>query len=188
LDPLGGAGVVGTLYANGTAISTQTFTGSGRQRFEVGVDLVSLGALREGRTWEARYAAASGTFKHYTSDLDVDPGSFKKATWAFSYKKLGGSSQVDLPRFWSLQWDTTALNTCTYTWANEVGDFSTGTFTCTAGNGFKDRIAFPPNGRGRIFECRLHFTLPCAVDAVACDFLQTGIKGLTRRGVPGDPK
>jgi hypothetical protein len=187
LDPLGGT-VTGTLYANGTAISTQTFAGSGRQRFEVGVDLVSLGAIREGRTWEARYAVASGQFKHYDSKLDTDTQGYKKTTWAFSYKKLGGSSQVDLPRFWSLQWDAPALSTCTYTWANEVGDFSTGTLTCSAGSGFRDRISFPPNGRGRIFECRLHFDVACGVDAVAVDFLQEGIKGLTRRGVPGDPQ
>src|SRR5262249_52495107 len=186
LDCLGQP-VVGAFYANGTLIQATTFTGSGRQRYEVGLDLDSLQSLNEGRVWEARYSS-SNPFKHYGTELESEAWPYKKNVWAFSYQKLGGASQVDVPRFWSLEYDAPSLATCTAWWDVDGAALSTQTLTLTAGNGFLDRLALPFKGRGRLFQCRLRFDVPCGVAAVNVDLLQEGIKGLTRRGKPGSPR
>lgn len=187
LDPLGGI-ILGTFYINGTATLTQSFTGNGRQSYNIGLDLDLSNNTQDAQTWEARYSAAPGLLKHYSSDIESEINPYQKLTWAFFYKKLGGNSQIDLPRFWALQYISHATSTCTYWWDIDGVNHHTGTLTLTEGHGFRDRINFQPGGWGRIFQLRLRFSTPVGVDAVNVDLVQEGVKALSRHGVRGTPE
>lgn len=185
VDPLGSP-VYGTFYANSTAISTATITGSGRRKYEFGLDIDTSNLIQEGRVWEVRYAGAS-KFKHYSSDIEAETMPFEKYTWAFHYKKLGGSSQIDLGRFWSLSYNCAAITTCTYWWDLDGINHHTGTLTLTSGHGYVDRIPFKYGAWGRLFELRLRFSTPTGVDSTNIELLQQGVKGLSVRGIQGAP-
>ena len=200
LDPLNGT-VTGTLLVEDQVIQTSTFTGNRRQWFTVGIDLEpqSNYALFTGSRWEARYTCdTSGTssnqqFKHYESKMDSDEEPFRKIYYSFHYRKIGGATQVDLCRYWSMFSDIedTANNTpvlATCWWDIDGKNFNVTTLTLSSGHQFTDRIAFPPGGRGRLFEFRCYVPASVKIHNVNVDLMEEGIKSLTRRGHPGEPE
>lgn len=189
LDPRTGT-VTGTLIVDDQVLTTIQFSGDRRQWFTVGLDIDTStnNALQTGSRWEAIYSAAT-PFKHYQTKLESEAKPFGKKTWAYSYRKQGGASQLDMPRF--LSFDAEATGTATVTYFVDVDSvvLTTGTLTLTGGPQWFDRVALPPGGRGRLFE----FRLQCGANIVKVgkanlDFLQEGIKGLTRREEDGTPQ
>ena len=186
LDPRSGT-ITGTLFVDDVAISTQSFTGLYRQAYSIGIDLDISNLIRSGSRWEAIYSAST-QFKHYETICEVDSFPFEKVSWAYHYRKSGGASQIDLARFWSLDYSVDSTNTATYFWDINGTQFTTGTLVLPTGDGWSDRIPFPPGARGQLFEFRLKLPALGRVNSVNIDLLQEGIKGLTRRGVPGTPQ
>lgn len=195
LDPLSGT-VTGSLYVNDTLIQTSTFTGNRQQWFTVGIDLVGTNnyVLQTGSRWEAVYSCgANSQFKHYETKMDSDADPYRKVYYSFNFRKLGGASQLDLAKFWSLEAvvpDTTnhAPIVGTYWWDIDNVNFNTGTLTLEEGNQFYDRIPFPPGARGRLFQFRFYAPYTVKVQHVNIDLMEEGIKSLTRRGHPGSPE
>jgi hypothetical protein len=102
LDPIGGT-VTGTLIVEDTVLQTATFTGTRKQWFTVGIDLDPLNdyILNTGSRWECIYSSPT-QFKHYETKMDSDIDPLRKVSWSFHYKKIGGATQVDLARYWSM--------------------------------------------------------------------------------------
>ena len=205
LDPLNNV-VSGTLTVDDIAVATCTFTGNKRQYFTVGLDLdPSFNVITTGSRWEVLYNSVGtgdflGKFKHYDTKLETEPKPFGKDRWAYSYRKIGGASQVDLPRFWSLEaeYDQSAGPelVVNYYWDLINGtNFTSGTLTLTGGVQWIDRISFPPGGRSYLFLFRITSNpggayqsgTPFKVYKVNIDLDQEGIKGLVRRETPGTP-
>ncbi len=191
LDPIGGS-VLGTLIVNDVAIQTNTFTGNRRQWFTVGLDLdlgnvtsSHINHLSTGSRWEVVYSGTS-QFKHYDTRMEVNSKPFEKRSWSYSYRKVGGASQVDMARFWSIFASVQAPAVATYWWDIDGHNFNTGTLTLT-GSEWIDRIAFQPGARGREFQFRLLAPSLIKVRVVNVDLNQEGVKGLTRRGEVGTP-
>jgi hypothetical protein len=193
LNPLGTC--TGTLYADGTAISTATFTGTIRQSYNVGIDLSAVSmALLSGRALEVRYnAAAGGVLKHYKTTFETETKPFGKSTWAITYKKIGGASQLDMGRFFAMELEpgrtAGTYNTATITsvWDTDLGTAqATNTFTVSTRT-YLDRVSFPPGVRGRLFQQRVLSNTPIMVWRSSLDMERIGVKGLTRTTVPGTP-
>jgi len=200
LDPLNGT-VTGTLIVEDTVLQTATFTGNRRQWFTVGIDLNTNAdyVLNTGSRWEAVYScAANQQFKHYDTTMESDVEPFRKISWSFHYRKIGGATQVDLARYWSAFTDVQNVDLDgdgdkepilgTYWWDIDGQNFNTGTLTFAPGHQFTDRIPFPPGARGRLFEFRLVAPATIKVHNVNVDMMEEGIKSLTRRGHPGTPE
>jgi hypothetical protein len=189
LAPLGNA-VAGTLFVDDIALTTQTFTGTYKQWFTVGLDLDLTNAIETGSRWEAIYSGiAGGNFKHYLTQMESEPKPFGKTVWAYSYRKLGGASQVDVGRYFSLEIE--AQNPCTvqYWWDCDGTNFTTGTLTLTGGIEWFDRVPLPPGMRGYLFLFRLQAgATPVKIYKANLDLMQEGIKHLVRREVPGTPQ
>ena len=191
LDCVNGT-VTGTLIVDDQVMQTSTFTGTRKQWYTVGLDLntnTNAYVLQTGSRWEAVYSGAA-QFKHYNTKLESDTDPFRKTTWSFHYKKIGGASQLDLARYWSV-FSKVPLGqdfaVATYWWDIDGENFNTGTLTLTEGLKWTDRIAFPPGARGRLFEFRMYAPQTIQVENVNLDLNQIGVKGLTRRGIPGTP-
>lgn len=184
LNPLGGC--VGTVYADGVALTTATFTGFERKSYNVGLDVNSSIVLNTATTLRAIYTGTS--FKHYSTQFETTPKPFGKTTWSVAYKKVGGASQLDIARFWSIDLEPlSGTATITSIWDMDGSPFHTNTLTFT-GREFRDVISFPPGGRGKIFQHRLISSTPIHVYESDLDVLQVGIKGLVRRGYKGKPQ
>jgi len=188
LDPLAN-NVVGTLIVDDVAMMTSTFSGNRRQWFTVGMDLnpaLNEYLLNTGSRWEAVYSGTT-QFKHYETRLDTDIEPLRKIYWSFHYKKIGGATQIDLARYWSIFCDIDSATPVpgTYWWDIDGEVFHTGTLTLGSGHQFIDRIALPPGGRGRLFEFRFYAPATVKVHHVNVDLSEVGIKGLTRRGNDG---
>lgn len=188
LDPITGT-VTGTLIVDDIVLQTASFTGDRQQWFTVGLDIDNSNAIETGSRWEAVYSA-SGKFKHYETKLESESKPFGKSTWSYGYRKIGGSSQIDMPRFWSIEGESIGTATCTYFWDIDSTQFTTGTIVLNgSGPQFIDRISFPPGGRGRLFEFRLQGgSNNIKVSQVNLDMAAEGIKGLTRRQEQGMPQ
>lgn len=194
IDPLNGT-VTGTLMVEDVIIQTATFSGNRKQWFTVGIDLNTNAdyVLNTGSRWEATYScAATNQFKIYDTKMDSDVEPFRKVSWSFHYRKIGGASQVDLARYWSAFTDVEDVThdgpiVGTYWWDIDGQNFTTGTLQFTNGHEFTDRIAFPPGARGRLFEFRLYAPATIKVHNVNVDMMEEGIKALTRRGRQGSP-
>ena len=195
LDPLNGT-VTGTLMVEDVVLQTNTFTGNRRQWFTVGLDLNTSQdyILNTGSRWEVVYScAANQQFKHYDTKMESDVEPFRKISWSFHYRKIGGATQVDLARYWSAFTDVEDIPDYdpilgTYWWDIDGQNFNTGTLTFSNGHEFTDRIPFPPGARGRLFEFRLYAPSTIKVHNVNIDMMEEGIKSLTRRGHPGTPQ
>ena len=190
LNPLGTC--TGTFMVEGNVISTATFTGTIREMYQVGVDNPTSIALQTATAIEVRY---SGTlFKHYQTQIETEPKPFGKTTWAISYKKAGGASQIDMARFWAIEVEIppgtgnppTVLMTSIWD-IDDLDGFSTNTMTLTRFRTYIDRIPFPPGGRGRDFQQRISFSSPAKVWRSSLDSEHIGVKGLARITVPGTP-
>lgn len=202
LDPVNGT-VTGTLIVDDVVLKTATFEGDRKQWFTVGMDLDDSNVIQTGSRYEVVYSngqpdshpsGTSARFKHYETKMETETKPFGKPVWAYSYRKLGGASQVDLARFWSIEWEAPLLSTATYFWdidgANRLTGTNFATGTITTGGGapdFCDRIPLPPGGRGYLFLFRFHADQPVKVYKVNLDLDQEGIKGLVRRETPGTP-
>lgn len=193
LDCLNGT-VTGTLIVDDNGLNTATFTGHRQQWYTVGIDLIPGAnyALETGSRWEAVYSCSSGQFKHYESKMDTDSDPFRKIYYSFNYRKLGGASQLDLAKFWSIELivpdqPNHAPVVGTYWWDIDNTNFSTGTLTLDEGNQFIDRISMPPGARGRLFQFRFYVPATVKVPHVNIDLMEEGIKNLTRRGHDGQP-
>ncbi len=196
LDVLNGT-VTGSLYVEDVLLTTASFTGNRRQWYTVGIDLDPARneyILNTGSRWEAVYMCGTGSqFKHYDTKMDSDTEPFRKISWSFHYRKIGGATQIDLGRYWSAFTDiedspNDAPQVGTYWWDIDGQEFNTGTLTFANGHEFTDRIPFPPGARGRLFEFRMYCPATIKVHNVNIDLMEEGVKALTRRGHPGTPE
>jgi hypothetical protein len=186
LNPLGTC--MGTLYIDETAITTQTFAGTAREAFVWGLDVSTSMAIQAGTSAYAVYNGATGAvLKHYRTDFETAPKPFGKRTWAIHYNKIGGASQLDLGRFWSIDVEVpTGTATLTSIWDIDGTAFSTNTLTFTASREWRDRISFPPGGRGYLFQQRLLSDVAIKIWRASLDCQRVGVKGLARNSdVPG---
>lgn len=187
LDPISGP-VTGVLFVDDVALKTATFTGTAQQWFTTGLDLSTLSVLQTGSRWEAVYSGTA-KFKHYETKMESEAKPFGKPVWAFTYRKLGGASQIDLARFLSMELEGTPG--ATVTWYLDINGTNFATNTTTLGTGplWYDRIPLPPGGRGYLFEVRLQGgSTNFKTYKVNLDLAQEGIKHLVRRESEGTPK
>lgn len=189
------ATVTGTLTVDDVVLATASFIGNKQQWYTVGLDINPItNVIQTGSRWEALYnlsptlISLGAKFKHYETKLESEPKPFGKNVWAYSYRKLGGASQLDLARFWSIEADSPGVSTATFFWDVNGTNFTTGTITFTGGVQWEDRLSLPPGMRGYIFLFRLNASAPIKVSKVNLDLDQEGIKNLVRREVPGTPQ
>lgn len=187
LNPLGTCSAL--LYVDNTAVSTETFVGTKRQVYRVGLDVTSALALRTAAyevdvTYHS--VGAGAKIKHYDTKFETEPKPFGKKTWSIIYKKIGGATQLDLARFWSFDIEAQGTATVTSVWDIDGEEFQTNTFTIS-NTRWKDRIAFEPGARGYLFQQRLLSGSNVHVWKSNIDMIRVGIKGLSRVTVPGTP-
>ena len=179
--------MTGTVTLDNTVIATETFTGTEKKWYTVGLDVTTSTAmaLQTGSVIEAFYTGTR--FKHYDTQFEIEPRPFGKRTWSITYKKVGGASQIDLARFWS--YDIECHGTATFTSIWDVDGTATHTTTHTVTNReWIDRLPFPPGIRGRIFQQRLLASGDIEVWKVNLDMMQEGVKGFNRRSWVGSPE
>jgi hypothetical protein len=188
MNPLGSI-VTGTLLVDGNIYGTNQFTGTIRQSYVTGLDVNQSLAVQSGTSLEVRYNSSYGLFKHYQTRMETDAKPFGKLTWVLAYKKIGGTSQLDLARFYSLDVDPgPATATITSIWDLEgYPGFTTNTFVVSTRT-MIDRIVFPPGARSRLFQQRIVSTNPIKIWSSSLDTERVGIKGLARISVPGTPQ
>jgi hypothetical protein len=196
VNPLGT--MTGTFMIDGFVIATATFTGTIRETYRVGMDAPTTIALQTATAVEVRYSGQGGQgigglgFKHYKTEIESTPKPFGKSTWAYSYKKIGGSSQIDMARFWTFDVEVPPGPNVTMTSVFDIDGlpgFSTNTFTLTNGiRNYVDRIPFPPGGRGRLFQHRISFSGPVEMWRSTIDTEHIGAKGVSRNTINGTPE
>ncbi len=186
LNPLGTC--TGVIYLDDVAYLTNTFTGSGRQTFNLGLDLTAGAALQTAKKVEATYTASiGGHLKHYNTAFEVEAKPFSKKSWAVSFKKAGGATQLDMARFWSIDVEAPLSGaTLTAVWTIDGVDQPTNTLV-VAGRSWNDRIPFPPGGRGYLFQLRISATDNIEVFKANLDIEMVGVKGFSRRTYAGTP-
>jgi hypothetical protein len=190
INPLGTT--TGQLYVEGSVIATATFTGTIREMFNVGIDASTTVALQTATAIEARYGNVTGTqlLKHYKTEIEVEPKPYGKKTWALTFRKLGGASQIDIARYHTLDIEVAPFGTATVTeiWdIDQQNGFSTNTYTFTAGRNYEDLVPFPPGGRGRLFQQRIISSAPIKVWRSILYEERVGVKGFTTTAVVGRP-
>jgi hypothetical protein len=184
LNPLGTC--TGTLYADNVVLATETFVGTYRKKFVVGLDVTSALIPQNAETLRVVYSGSS-PFKHYSTDFETEPQPFGKQTWIVTYNKVGGATQLDQARFWALEAEA-ASGTATLTaiWDVDGRALSTSTITVSTQT-WIDRIPFGPDGRGYIFQLRVYADADVQIYKSNLDVIQTGIKGLVRHTLKGTP-
>lgn len=190
INPLGT--VTGTVYGEGTALATATFVGSVRKTWNVGLDVdLALNPRADTTQLMVVYNAvgAGSVMKHYATTFEVSAKPFYKTTWMINYTKIGGISQLDMARFWSYDFEAAGTATITSIWDIDGTAFSTNTCTIVGRQWSDDQgLAFPPGGRGRLFQQRLLSDVGIHVWKVTLDVLRTGVKGLARATIKGVPE
>ena len=189
INPLGTCTAV--LFADHTALATATFIGTNRRVFRHGLD-VSASIVLQSSAYEVDIVyTAIGTnvkMKHYDTKFETEPKPFGKKTWAITYKKIGGASQLDMARFWSYDIEASGTGTATFTSIWDIDGTATLTnIVSTSGRRWKDRVAFPPGCRGYLFQQRLLSDTDIFVWKSNLDMMREGIKGLSRASIPGTP-
>lgn len=179
--------MVGVLYADNVAVATNTFTGSDKQIFTVGLD-VSSGMAIQTASWLEAYYTGSG-FKHWNTEFEVEQKPFGKKTWSIQYSKVGGATQMDMARFWSWDIEAQGTQTATFTSIWDVDGTATHTQTFTSsGRHFEDRIPWPAGVRGQLFQQRVLSNVPINVWKVNLDMERIGVKGFSRVSYAGVPQ
>jgi hypothetical protein len=179
LNPLGTC--TGTILVEGTAVSTQTFVGTRRQTYNVGLPNISVGG-----DVDIIYTNAT-TMKHYKSFLEAVPKPFGKKTWLMEYKKVGGASQLDFGRFFGVDGEpSTGTATVTSIWDLDGTAFQTNTLTYT-GRNFNDRIPFAPGARAKIYQQRITSDVDFRVWRATLDLHRVGRKGVSAFTLDGEP-
>lgn len=190
INPLGTT--TGQLYVEGSIVATATFTGTIREMYNVGIDDPAIVQLQTATAIEARYGNVTGSqlLKHYKTEIETEPKPFGKTTWAITFRKIGGASQIDVARYYTIDVEvppgTTAVCTAVWDIDQQIG-FTTNTFTFTSGRNFLDLVPYPPGGRGRLFQERLTFTTPVKVWRSILYEERVGVKGFTTTAVVGKP-
>lgn len=186
LNPLGTT--VGTMLLDGTAVWTNTFTGTRHQVFNVGVDMAAFTAQSTGTVLDIIYNAASGQrLKHYNTQCEAQPKPFGKKTWQIVYTKIGGTSRVDTARSFSLDIESSGTATVTSVWYVDGRAYNTNTLTFT-GRQWREWIPLPPDGRGYIFHQEIKSAQDIRVWNSTLDMLREGAKGVSRVTAQGQPK
>jgi len=177
INPQGGV-VTGTVDIDGTVIATATFTGTLKQVFEIGFANITTG--------KHIHAVYTGTkpFKYYDTNFEFEPKPFTKSTWLVTYKKVGGATQMDLARFYSMDVEGTA--TITSTWFADNIVLCTNTITCS-GRQYFDIIPFPPGCRGYLFMQQVTASAPVKIWKSNLDIERIGVKGFSRVTYAGTP-
>ncbi len=184
LDCLAGT-VTGILLADGTAIATEVFvTSNARQSIPRALDLTGT-VLETGSQLEVLYSGTS-VFKHYDTRFEMESRPFGKTEWTFSYRKVGGASQIDMARYYELDIEPAGTATITSVWEVDGSVVKTDTHTFTE-RSYIDRQPFGPGARGYLFQLRLSSGQNFEVYAANLDMEREGIKGLARSGVRGTP-
>lgn len=184
LNPLGTC--TGVLYANDVQIAVATFTGTTRQSYRVGLDVDTTMRIQQGYRLATIYTAVGAgvpLLKHYNTSFDTLPKPFGKNTWAVFYQKIGGASQLDIGRFWSIDLEldpNQGTATVTSIWDVDGYPLSTNTLIFGQLREWRDRIPFPPGMRGYLFRQRLISNVPIEIWRSSIDTLRTGVKGLSR--------
>lgn len=180
LNPLGTA--VGVILVEGTAISTQTFVGTRRQVYNVGLPNITVGG-----DVDVTYTNAA-RLKHYSTFLEAEAKPFGKTTWLMVYKKIGGASQLDFARFHELDAEPeSGTATITSVWDIDGAAFQTNTLTFT-GREWRQRVPFLPGARGSLFQQRLSSTQSFRVWHSSLDVYRVGRKGVSFFNVKGTPE
>lgn len=180
LNPLGTA--TGTIIVEGTAVSTQTFVGTRRQTYNVGLPNITVGG-----DVDVLYTNAT-RLKHYSTFLEAEAKPFSKTTWLMTYKKVGGASQLDFARFYELDAEPqSGTATITSIWDIDGVAFQTNTLTFT-GREWKTRQPFLPGGRGSIFQQRLSSSQNFRVWHSSMDVYRVGRKGVSFVSITGTPE
>lgn len=199
-----GTAVHGTLFIEGNAITTATFGTSGnigiREMYQIGIDNPTVVALQTATAIECRFGNITSTnlFKLYRTEIESDPKPFGKPTWSVSYKKIGGASQIDVARYWSIDVEVPqggVSSTATVIWdIDQQTGFSTNTLTFTnTGRSYIDLIPFPFGGRGRIFQQRISFNdsfgnpMNAKVWRAIMMEERVGVKGFSTMAIVGTP-
>jgi hypothetical protein len=190
INPLGTT--TGTLFVEGFAIATASFTGTIREIFNVGIDNPSMIVLQTATAIEARYGNVTGTqlLKHYRTEIETEPKPFGKETWSIAFRKIGGASQIDIARYFTLDVEVPPFENAVVTviWdIDQQQGFSTNTFTFANGRNYLDLVPFPPGGRGRLFQERISSTVPIKVWRSILYEERVGVKGFTTTAVVGKP-
>jgi len=185
LNPLGTC--TGTLFTKSGTVEF-VFIGTQRETFNVGLDVYpSLLPIEPDGSIDVTYTSTS-TFKHYDTDYIVQPTPSFKNTWYIPYTKVGGASQLDLARFWSMDVENPSDLTviATSVWLVDEIPITTQTWTIPPGRAWKDRQSFPPGARGYNFTQRMRVNGGVKVWASNIDTQRTGVKGFGRLGWKGD--
>lgn len=188
LDCLGGS-VTGTLILDWTAVSTHTFTGSANrvQTHRRALDLDGSYAIQTASDMHMIYnAVGSGKFKHYNTQFETERKPFGKKQWSITYKKLGGATEIDMARFWSLDAETNGTATITSVWDVDAGATNTETHTIT-NRQYKPRMSFPPGVRSRLFQIRMWSSQNFQVYKTNLDIMRVAPKGVSRISLVGQP-
>ena len=189
INPLGGT-LTAVVRREGVALATATLTGSRRQTFNVGIDLSTATFTNTftGNTVDVIYTAlGTQPFKHYMSQIEGVPRPPGKLTWRVTYKKQGGSSQLDMGRFWAADIEVpTGTATVTSVWEVDGTAVLTNTIEQSASRLWTDRIPFPPGIRGYLYSQRILSPVPIRVWQTTLDVQRTGVKGLTRAFYKGE--
>jgi hypothetical protein len=171
----------GVFYINDVPQSTSAFVGTHRDTFNIGIDFYGANSPME--NGDQAYCIYTGTnFKHYETKFNTDPMPFLKSSHYVEYTKIGGASQLDLARFWSIDIEGIA-GVVTIVWDVDGQAFGTSTITHGGGRTYYDRLPPPPGIRGFLFRHRVTSTVPIHVWRASIDTQQTGIKGLSRKSV-----
>jgi hypothetical protein len=188
LNPLGT--VLGTMTADGVAVATATFVGTRMQTYNEGLDVDVALALREAKDISVQYNGfpTGQRFKHYKTDFELDAKPFGKKTWAITYVKQGGATQLDEPRFYAYDIEaTTGTATVTAIFDVDGVAYETATWTIPPTRSWVDRQAFFPGMRGQLFQHRLRSNQDFYVWALTMDAERAGVKGLSRVSYKGTP-
>lgn len=185
----------GVLYGNAinggtrTIIATETFTGTNKQTYNIGLESVGAGSVSN---YSDLFVVYSGSnFKHYETKFETEPHPFKKYSWSILYKKVGGASRLDQARFWTVDFESdynSGLGTLTSTWFADGIAVATDTLTATStGRNYFDMLPTPPGIRGYEYSQYIHSSSPFTIWRSTLDTMRTGVKGYSRMSVRGRP-
>jgi len=190
LQSFAGAAIIGTMFVDGIAVTSATFTTTPRRTFEIG-----LPNLTTGKSLKAVYSCATGSFKHWRTAFEIEQKPFYKKTWSIYYKKLGGATQLDMARFWEFDIETEASGfstntaTVTATWIADGTAVLTNTFTMgTGARTYTDRISFPPGIYGYLFQVQVTSDQDIHVWRANMEIEAIGVKGFRRLTLSGTPQ
>lgn len=181
MHPLNGT-VTGTLFIDGTAVMTNTFTGNKRYLYELGTPNLTVG-----KTLKVQFSSTT-VFKLFNTRVEREPKPFLKKTWNVIYRKPGGATQLDLARFYEIDVESTNTATITSVWYADNTAVSTRVLINPAGSRtYTDRISFPPGIRGYDFQQLMTSSQDFHLWKSNLDIERVGVKGFSRVTYPGTP-